>query len=84
MLGNRIGYGVLKGCTEKGILNGPKHIGCNDQEHNRSGVAAYMTEQKLRETDLRCFQGGLEDAQAWPSWWHSTASALPTLPIMWV
>lgn len=63
MLGNRIGYGVLKGCTEKGILNGPKHIGCNDQEHNRSGVAAYMTEQKLRETDLRCFQGGLEDAQ---------------------
>lgn len=62
MLGNRIGYGVLKGCTEKGILNGPKHIGCNDQEHNRGGIAAYMTEQKLRETDLRCFQGALEDA----------------------
>ena len=61
MLTNRIGYGVLKGCTEKGILNGPKHIGFNDQEHNRNGVAAYMNEQKLRETDLRGFQGGLED-----------------------
>lgn len=61
MLSNRIGYGVLKGCTEKGILNGPKHIGFNDQEHNRNGVAAYMNEQKMRETDLRCFQGGLED-----------------------
>lgn len=61
MLTNRIGYGVLKGCTEKGILNGPKHIGFNDQEHNRNGVAAYMNEQKFRETDLRCFQGGLED-----------------------
>ena len=61
MLTNRMGYGVLKGCTEKGILNGPKHIGFNDQEHNRNGVAAYMNEQKLRETDLRGFQGGLED-----------------------
>lgn len=62
MLTNRMGYGILKGCTEKGILNGPKHIGFNDQEHNRNGVAAYMNEQKFRETDLRCFQGGLEDA----------------------
>lgn len=62
MLTNRIGYGIIKGCTEKGILNGPKHIGFNDQEHNRNGVAAYMNEQKFRETDLRGFQGALEDA----------------------
>lgn len=62
MLTNRIGYGIIKGCTEKGILNGPKHIGFNDQEHNRNGVAAYMNEQKMRETDLRGFQGALEDA----------------------
>lgn len=61
MLANRIGYGVLKGCAEKGILNGPKHMGANDQEHNRAGVSAYMTEQKLREGDLRCFQGGLDE-----------------------
>ncbi len=63
MLTNRIGYGVIKGCTEKGILNGPKHIGFNDQEHNRNGVAVYLNEQKLRETDLRGFQGALEDAK---------------------
>ncbi len=62
MLTNRIGYGILKGCTEKGIMNGPKHMGFNDQEHNRGGVSAYMTEQKFRETDLRGFQGGLSDA----------------------
>lgn len=61
MLTNRIGYGVLNGCAEKGIINGPKHMGFNDQEHNRNGVAAYMNEQKFRETDLRCFQGALED-----------------------
>ncbi len=61
MLTNRIGYGVLNGCADKGVINGPKHMGFNDQEHNRNGVAAYMNEQKFRETDLRGFQGALED-----------------------
>lgn len=62
MLTNRMGYGILQGCADKGILNGPKHMGFNDQEHNRGGISAYMTEQKFRETDLRGFQGGLSDA----------------------
>ena len=62
MLTNRIGYGILQGCADKGILNGPKHMGFNDQEHNRGGISAYMTEQKFRETDLRGFQGGMSDA----------------------
>lgn len=62
MLTNRMGYGVLQGCADMGILNGPKHMGFNDQEHNRAGISAYMNEQKFRETDLRGFQGGLEDA----------------------
>lgn len=62
MLTNRMGYGILQGCADMGILNGPKHMGFNDQEHNRGGVSAYMNEQKFRETDLRGFQGGLEDA----------------------
>ena len=62
MLTNRIGYGILQGCADMGILNGPKHMGFNDQEHNRGGISAYMNEQKFRETDLRCFQGGLSDA----------------------
>ncbi len=62
MLTNRIGYGIIKGAKEKGTMCGPKHIGCNDQEYNRNGISAYMTEQKLRETDLRGFEGGLNDA----------------------
>ncbi len=61
MLTNRMGEGILKGCAEKGIMNGPKHMGFNDQEHNRAGISVYMNEQKMRETDLRGFQGGLED-----------------------
>lgn len=61
MLTNRMGYGIIQGCADMGIINGPKHMGFNDQEHNRSGISAYMNEQKFRETDMRCFQGGLED-----------------------
>ncbi len=63
MLTNRIGYSILQGCADKGILNGPKHMGFNDQEHNRGGISAYMTEQKFRETDLRGFQGALEEVE---------------------
>ncbi len=62
MLTNRVGYAVMGGAKTKGIIVGPKHIGFNDQEHNRNGVSVYLTEQKFRETDLRCFQGGLDDA----------------------
>ena len=61
MLTNRIGYGILKGTADMGFICGPKHMGFNDQEHVRSGIGAYMNEQKVRETDLRGFQGGLED-----------------------
>ena len=63
MLTNRMGYGILGGAKAKGIMCGPKHIGFNDQEHNRNGVSAFINEQKMRETDLRCFQGGLDDAK---------------------
>lgn len=63
MLTNRIGQAILQGCADMGILNGPKHMGFNDQEHNRGGISAYMTEQKFRETDLRGFQGAMEDVK---------------------
>lgn len=44
-----------------GLVCGPKHIGFNDQEHNRAGVSVYMNEQKFRQTDLRGFEGGLNE-----------------------
>lgn len=59
MLTNRIGEGQLRGAVEKGSICGPKHMGFNDQELNRQGVACYMTEQKVRETDTRCYEGAL-------------------------
>lgn len=59
MLANRIGAEQLRGAVEKGSICGPKHMGFNDQELNREGNAAYMTEQKVRETDTRCYEGAL-------------------------
>lgn len=64
MLTNIMGREFIKGTREMGILVGPKHLGFNDQEYNRAGVAAYMNEQKARETDLRGFQGAIEDGEA--------------------
>lgn len=59
MLTNRIGEAQLRGAVSKGAICGPKHMGFNDQELNRQGVACYMTEQKVRETDTRCYEGAL-------------------------
>lgn len=59
MLTNRIGEAQLRGAVEKGSICGPKHMGFNDQELNREGNACYMTEQKVRETDTRCYEGAL-------------------------
>lgn len=64
MLSNIIGRGIIHGSKKYGIIIGPKHIGFNDQEYDRSGVQVYMTEQKVRETDLRGFQMSIEDEGA--------------------
>jgi len=59
MLANRIGEQQMIGAVSKGAICGPKHMGFNDQERGRQGNACYMTEQKVRETDTRCFEGAL-------------------------
>lgn len=64
MLSNVLGAEFTKGTREFGIISGPKHIGFNDQEYQRSGVSVYLNEQKMRETDLRGFQGSVEEGGA--------------------
>lgn len=64
MLCSVIGGQIIKATREKGIIVGPKHIGFNDQEHNRAGIQVYLNEQKVRETDLRGFQMAVEDEGA--------------------
>lgn len=64
MLCNQVGYNQIVGSNAYGIISGPKHIGFNDQEYDRAGISVYMNEQKFRETELRGFQGAIEDAKA--------------------
>lgn len=64
MLTNRIGAAMIEACNKTGVICGPKHIGFNDQEYDRSGIQVYMNEQKYRETDMRAFQGAIEDEGA--------------------
>jgi beta-glucosidase len=64
MLCNVIGEAIIRGSKQFGIIVGPKHIGFNDQEYDRSGVCVYLNEQKFRQTDIRGFQGAIEDAGA--------------------
>lgn len=49
---------------EYGCIIAPKHFAANDTEINRSGISAFMTEQKLRENELRGTQASIEDAKA--------------------
>ena len=44
---------------EKGLVAMLKHMAANDQEANRKGVYEFMTEQALRESSLKGFEGGL-------------------------
>ena len=59
MLTNRIGEAQYRALQTTGSICGPKHMGFNDQELNRQGNACYMTEQKVRETDTRCYEGAM-------------------------
>ena len=47
-----------------GLILCPKHFAFNDQETNRSGVAAFVSEQRAREGELRGFQMCFEQGNA--------------------
>lgn len=54
----------VAGGLQYGLLIAPKHYAQNDTEINRTGVAVFMTEQALRENELRCYQSAIEDEGA--------------------
>ena len=47
---------VVAGATDLGLYCFFKHFAVNDQEKNREGVSAFLTEQALREIYLKPFQ----------------------------
>ena len=59
-----MGAAEVEGAQAYGCIAAPKHIAANDSEINLTGVATFMTEQKLREGELRGAQASFEDAGA--------------------
>lgn len=53
ILSGYIGSATVQGAQSKGCLVNIKHAAFNDQEINRSGVAAFTNEQAARELELR-------------------------------
>ena len=60
ILSGYVGSAGVQGAQSKGTLVNIKHMGFNDQEINRSGVAVFMNEQKARELELRNLQQAFE------------------------
>ncbi len=52
------GYYEAQGWDGMGAILCIKHFACNDQETGRTGLNVFLTEQALRETYLRAFEGG--------------------------
>ncbi|MBO4989050.1 MAG: glycoside hydrolase family 3 C-terminal domain-containing protein [Clostridia bacterium] len=49
----------LKAMQDGGLISGLKHFVLNDQEIDRHGISTFLTEQALRENNLRSFEGAL-------------------------
>ena len=63
-LTGRIAGRVIEGTTDKGIYCFFKHFAVNDQEKHREGVAAFLTEQALREIYLKPFQMCIQEGKS--------------------
>ena len=63
-LTGRIAGRVIEGATDKGIYCFFKHFAVNDQEKHREGVAAFLTEQALREIYLKPFQMCIQEGKS--------------------
>lgn len=61
MLTSYTGGAVMKGARSKGCLMAVKHFAFNEQESGRVGLSTFMTEQRARETDIRAFEGVVDN-----------------------
>ena len=64
LVSGKMGGRVVAGATDGGIYCFFKHFAVNDQEKHREGVAAFLTEQALREVYLKAFQYVVQEGNA--------------------
>ena len=64
LVSGRMGGRVVAGATDGGLYCFFKHFAVNDQEKNREGTAAFLSEQALREIYLKAFQYVIQEGKS--------------------
>jgi len=64
-LAARMAVSYIEGMQASGVSACIKHYACNNQEDDRNGVDAEVSERALREIYLPAFEAGVTEAKVW-------------------